>query len=324
MIRYGFITFLAIAFVAVAGLDFALQRKDVLKAAGSSASFTLSDYANSIKTRFTSFKADAGLLRTASYMPQPDGWTQRDITKQDRTRLFGDLADPNVYKRAYKRLSDQPLVQLILATDTPGATDNIAVYEADGKLVVIEVKFVPSSAFEGEQGRALATLYGLSLIQAQTKQNATTKIQGLTFQMLPDSPLVAHELRGYLGRDIVVSVYSDASFDQIFDVLRDLDVAGLNALQANPMVGIGTDYPTEFNGKPLQPSAPEIATTVVEEPPVTTGPTASSDKPGFFASVIQKVTGGGSTETAQVEPTRTKTVTCSMVNGAKRCKISYE
>lgn len=262
--------FVAVAAVAVAGVDYVNQARRAGSAPGA---FAAADYVASVQARLgmareaaeaAQRRAELDRMAPRDLLPgPPEGWTRRDLTEADIARL----------ERRYRmaeddflppEMKDDPTLKLLAgageaARDRADARE-VHVYESEGQIIALRLRRLDPTPPGGIGGLGMQIVAGN--LRAMSASEGYAMVGGVAYRLeqglfggladegeKPDYRIIS----GRLGEELEITARAVAPDEAVMTLLSAIDYDRLNAALEAPLAGVGNDAPV------LDPAASRAA-----------------------------------------------------------------
>jgi hypothetical protein len=276
--------------------------------------FTVGTY---VSERLAQIKVVTGKVPKAPrvndiFPPPPDGWEVRTFEREDLALVTGQPVEEQKKVSAGAAMMGGaiPLASI-------GSGGEYRTYTNGKKTVLLKISLLKTSAVNPIAGDAIKRMMEFQAGLSEIEDPLFATVNGMTFRIVNTKAYgVARRIEGKLGYQIDVDVVSTEDDDTILAILAGLDVAGLNQMIDEPIAGMGE------GGIVRVASVDAQGADAVEEAALAGGD-APAAAPMAVAgrSLLGSLFGGKSKDAAPPPVAEPVEITCSIVQGAKRCKI---
>ena len=193
----------------------------------------------------------------AAMLPEaPQGWTMAELSAAD----YADLIEGNDTAIVKTDAMLQEAQGLLVGYNLSGHQIVRRTYRKGDEAVLISAQLVPAKYFLGASGAQLAAMF--DRLQTIGAPHDFARVRGLEFREKTalSTGAIRHVSGGILPQ-LQIEIVTNATDQRVLEVLRGLDVAGLNGLVDDPIDGLGesdlvelistTGLPSTGDGQPL-------------------------------------------------------------------------
>lgn len=255
MSRLYLVSFVAIAGLAIVGVDYSIQARTT--GAGLTG-LGPGGYVDTIKTRYGQHQADRAAASVRKDLlarnerdllpPSPEGWVRRDYTEADRAQLEVDH-DPMGTMPADARNSI--LGKMVAAQEVERRERDarqVFVYEKEDALIALRLDYRdPGKAPGGITGAAMDIVK--ANMEAMSDTDIFALVRGVAFRAAKGRAgegATTREYRvisGQIGGEVSLVARAVAADEDILALLDTIDYDRLNAMLTAPVAGIGSEAP---------------------------------------------------------------------------------
>lgn len=258
-----------VAVTAVVGADYYAQARSAVE---QGESYDMARYGESISERITDASDTLARMKeqrelrkagVMAMMPEaPEGWIKRPMTQADADLLMPRPELDEMSKQMIAEIRKSPTGAMMLKADDAARDQYVAehvVYEHGPRLVALHIDFE-------ERPRKAAGLTGVAQkmiigqLAAMSSNSGFAMVQGVPYRRVrgfyvadiggeADGPSESdggtlREFNAGIGRQVRISVKSDASDAEVYQIIEAIDYDGLNGMLDEKLADVGSHVAT--------------------------------------------------------------------------------